>query len=634
MPFPSLLSIPKLLLVCAVALLFSLTPHQASWGGEEVHRHEVNGFPGCYVKVESIFGLTARQGSLPFRITFQNQSGADRSCSVKFVIADTNYGQGKIESSSSYRLTAKNNATMVRDVYVAVVPSFTSSGYVQIRFQSEIINLSPVKQDYRSVQTDTEFPTLAISSDLARRNLTALNDVVKKATGSGEFATSFLPDELPTDWQGYSSLDALLIDLPAWKAITELQRQTMLSWVRLGGRLDLYMDPGRSDLGAVPVSLNGIQFKDDHARLGLGEIYLQKYPIDNLPTSSIFDLYKTLPRAITALAEDYNDPSLDSDNSRSWSPEAAQDATSGGSLWPLLDEINVEQKSPVLAMIFLVLFAILVAPVNLYFFAGKERRQRLFITTPLISLTACLAITASIFLLDGIGGHGVRVVLADLQPGPKETHIYTTQEQLSRTGVMLATGFTRKQEYSINLLRLPNVPLNPFSDGRTEESSFSISGNRCDGPFFRSRSIQGYSLRALRSDRARIEQSGTENDMPVLVSALSTEIVEFYYIDSSSKAWAMPSGSAVGSGARIPLAKADDRLPPWVTDIIDQFGKTNRDRIRQMVEPNRFYAKASNPESFVLTTHPGITWRRTDLLLTGSTVLPSSSTSTTPPTQP
>ncbi len=617
-------------------MLFSLIAHRASWAGEEVHRHEVKGFPECYVKVESIFGLTARQGTLPFRITFQNQSGADRSCSVQFVITDTNYGREKIETSSSYRLSAKNNARMVRDVYVPVISSFKSSGYVQIRFQSEIINLSPVQQDYRSVQTDTEFPALAISSDLARRNLTTLNDAVRKAMGSGEFAVSFLPDELPTDWQGYSSLDALLIDLPAWKAITELQRQAILSWVHLGGRLDLYMDPAQSDLGAVPASLSGIRFKNDHARLSLGEIYLQKYPIDNLPTSSIFDLYKTLPRAITALAEDYRDPTLDSDNPRARRnariPETSQDATSGGSLWPLLDGINVEQSSPVLAMIFLVLFAILVAPVNLYFFAGKERRQRLFITTPLISLTACLAITASIFLIDGIGGHGVRVVLADLQSGPKETHIYTTQEQLSRTGVMLSTGFTRKQEYNINLLRLPNVPLNPFSDGRMEGSSFSITGNRCDGPFFRSRSIQGYSLRGLRSDRARIEQSGTENGIPILVSALSTKIVEFYYIDSSRKAWAIASGSTVGSGARIPLAKADNRLPPWVTDIIDQFGKTNRDRIRQMMEPNRFYAKVSNPESFVLATHPGITWRRTDLLLTGSTV--SSSSSTTTPTQP
>ena len=88
----------------------------------------------------------------------------------------------------------------------------------------------------------------------------------------------------------------------------------------------------------------------------------------------------------------------------------------------------------------LVLFGILVGPVNLFVLAKSGRRHRLFITTPLISLGASLLLILLIIFQDGFGGRGMRRVLMEVRPDAGQNAAFLHQEQIARTGILTGTA--------------------------------------------------------------------------------------------------------------------------------------------------------------------------------------------------
>ena len=111
----------------------------------------------------------------------------------------------------------------------------------------------------------------------------------------------------------------------------------------------------------------------------------------------------------------------------------------GGGSWKLRDAVAAPSLRALLVFGFIVAFGILVGPVNLYWLAGPKRRQRLFWTTPLISLAGSALLVALMILQDGVGGSGTRRVLAVMLP--EQNKLALVQEQISRTGVLLGRSF-------------------------------------------------------------------------------------------------------------------------------------------------------------------------------------------------
>ncbi|HRQ91205.1 MAG TPA: hypothetical protein PLA50_20615, partial [Bacteroidia bacterium] len=303
--------------------------------------------------------------------------------------------------------------------------------------------------------------------------------------------------------------------------------------------------------------------------------------------------------------------------------------------WSLFDRFGTKDFNPLFIFFLLIAFAILVAPVNLFYFAKAGRRHRLFITTPIISVATCLLIVAVIFFMDGVGGSGMRVVLADLQPSAGETRTYLTQEQVSRTGVMVNSGFEAPQPYDLNPVSLPASRFNPLTPYAQRSDFYDIAGAQFSGPFFRSRSEQGFSLRSVEPGRARIEYAGTEDGKPKLVSNLSQEITALQYRDADGALWRTPAGTRVGPGQTIPLERLEkETWPDWAMESAGFFSKSRQILVRRLqFDRHRYFAQVADPTAFALPTHPGIRWSETHLLLTGT---PSGATSsgTAPTPQP
>lgn len=574
------------------ALLAALLPPGVH-GGEQIFRHDYRDHPDTFVALESVFGAAAKQGALPFRITVRNHSGKARVWNVQ--MTEGNYGR-PLSTQATFRIEVENGAEAVREAILPFSPAFLAYDYRNLTI---VVTASGLPAETRShgEQTPQGFPVLAMSKALAQRSLTRLDEQVKSQNSNDPyFAKLFDPGHLPVDWLGYTGLDALLLDEPAWRSLSSAQRQALVAWVRTGGRLDLYgeseIDP--SSLG-LPLASTG-NAKATHS-LSLGLVALHTWDGQELP-DSVVDRYRGIPQAATALAGDYQRN------------------------WPLQADFGKKEFNPLFVFLLLLAFAILVAPVNLFYLARPGRRHRLFVTTPVISVGTCLLIVLLIFFIDGIGGKGVRVVLADLQPTAGETRLYTTQEQISRTGVMVSPGFETGRPYDLNPVQLPESHFNPFSRYGERKSTYEMGGGRYDGEFFRSRSEQGFLLRSADPSRARIEYRGEEEGTPVLVSNLAQEITALHYRDANGSTWALAAGIAAAPGQRIPLEKTKDteslKRLEWA-NAAAAFSSGTRKRVDALwSERNRFFAQVRDPDAFALPTHPGLSWEKTHLLLTGT----------------
>lgn len=559
------------------------------------------------VKVEAVFAPSTQQGSTPFRVTISNQSGKDRTWKVK--IGDSS--SRKLSTYIIESISVENGAIVTREIYLPQAPLFTSYAYGNVRVD---ITSPGLNQLARSVghQTNNDFPTLGISRPLARRSLQDLDDRVKKrASGDARFALPYLPEQLPINWRGYSSLDCLLIDLNSWEGLNDAQTRSLLEWVRMGGRLDVFVPESGKKLAVDDLEIDGVQTlpkATQSGQLSLGQVHLKKWDGDQLNLSIVNDYtqIEETPRRSIEL-ENYF-----------------------GSDWALRSEFGDRKFNPALILIPLIVFAIVVAPVNLFHFAKKGQRHRLFYTTPIISVAACLIIVVIIFLEDGLGGRGYRATLADIQSQPGEMRLYLTQEQVSRTGVMLQPGFDATAEMVMDPVKLPHSVFNPLSSSSNRNIAYHFYDQRYSGGFFRSRSEQGFSMRSSQPTRARIEikAAKTAANPPSLISSLPVVITSLYFRGADGKIWASPKNAVIAPGSPIPLEPSSSAAyKNWLMKSTESFSKALGNRILTLAEEReRYFAIPKSAGSFPIPSHPGIDWERELVVLTGMAMntLPSS----------
>lgn len=587
----------------------------------QILRHTYSNLGGTTVEVQSTFGVAARNGALPYRVIITNKSGSDRVWDAEF--REGNGGR-TLQTITTQRIEVRNGATVETEILLPLAPEFTAYSYRNVRTTITSPGLSEVSRN-TGYQTVTNIPTIAMSQRLAQRSLSSLDKAVKdRNSNDPRFASSYDPEKLSTDWRAYTALDYLLIDLQSWQQLEQSQRRAILEWVRLGGILDIFGTESSfsghdhsthfSDLGIE--GLYHTRSTNTYARLSLGLINLKKWDGREVSTGIIAD-YRSSPYRSKQLSEDY-------------------DAS-----WDLADDFGTREFNTALIFILLLIFAILVAPVNLFYFAGPGKRHRLFLTTPIISLAACLIVILIIFFSDGLGGRGYRIALADLQSGSGEMRLYLTQEQVSRTGVMLRTGFQNGLQPAIDPVNLRDSEFNTLKSGSSVNVTFRFDRERYNGGFFRSRSEQGFSLRNVEPTRARIEQDGTtEGGAPKLISSFPTTIENLVYQAPDGSFWKTPEKTAVAPGSPVPLEAIEkDAHKEWITEISGDFSDRMRKRIRFLAnEPGRFFAESSKASDLFLETHSGIDWETETLLICGNVLTngseptpPAATETSTPP---
>ncbi len=446
-------------------------------------------------------------------------------------------------------------------------------------------------------------PFLAMSSQLALKGWSVLADKFDKSaapapsgrSGSaiGFDATQVDIAKAPDDWRGYSGLSQLWMTEGEWSAMGGGAKAAMLEWVALGGRVVLFAedlsDALLDRLKVPPPGADGLR------RIGAGRVMMQQWDGKIFPGDEAFKL-----------ASDIKGDSV-----------PAQLAKYAGGSWNLRDAVAAPSLRAVLIFGFILGFGILVGPVNLFWFAGPKRRQRLFWTTPLISIAGSALLVALMILQDGIGGSGARRVLAVMLP--EHNKIALVQEQISRTGVLLGRSFAMGEPSWMQ-----QVPTDRSGSGFNPARSRGLQFRENDqrqrsGDWFTNRAVQAQVIEAVRPSRGHIEifPGAGENDPPSVLSSLGVTLANAFIVDDRRRYWRAEQVDTGEKKRMKPSSEGD--FTKWVqAAALHDMGPRPAAALDALSRlPGHAYAESAEAAKLAVGTLGSIRWNNDRIIFAG-----------------
>jgi len=567
------------------------------------------------IRITALVGKVPPSGYMPIRVHLRNNTKVSRSWSLNFTSTDTSYNDSGNEMRSDYDLPCEAKQSMVYDLLVPLTTSFMNdygSSTTELRVSASAPGFFSVGDSMSSEYTP-EWPSIMISESLANRNgsllTTAARDKLSRGSHGGmassiEFGGNFDPKEMSSDWRAYSGFDHCLLSENDWSELNPEEKSALLRWNRLGGGLLIYTTSASTDLATLGIP--DIERGPRSVQRSWGVVKVQDLP-SNLQmdaTTTVAQLATELPATMGSnrlkmLREDFS------------------------SSWPLQLQFGSKTAHVLFFILVLIAFGILVGPINLFVFAKSGQRHRLFITTPIISLGASLILVVLILLQDGFGGRGQRVVLMEVRSGDSENAAYLAQEQISRTGVLLSTGFKTSEPTLLSPVLLADSRWSRVTAGNDGGSSrftgeVQEDGLRVTGDWFKSRSEHGHYLETMRPTRGRIELRGSTGP-PVITSTFEFPLEEVIYTDEKGGHW---KASDVQQGTRTSMTLLDKNgFNSWKSVESAKFSERNQHRFAMTVGRRRHFV-ASTSEADGIDTLESMNWTKTHTVITGSVFTP------------
>jgi hypothetical protein len=213
---------------------------------------------------------------------------------------------------------------------------------------------------------------------------------------------------------------------------------------------------------------------------------------------------------------------------------------------------NFADAAPVLVTHYLlvaltiVLFGILVGPVNLFVFCNGPRRPNLLWVTPLLAFGSGLVILVFILLAEGIGGHGLTFRITQLVPDGK--FAVESEVDASVSGVLFQHDFELPNPAWI----LEYHAENPLQVG--DWGDFWQSGPRYSGEWFASRRAQALVAQTVAPSRAALHVApAADGQAPVLTSEYNDWMEKLFYLDDQGRYWKV---DRISDGQPTPLQPA------------------------------------------------------------------------------
>lgn len=404
---------------------------------------------------------------------------------------------------------------------------------------------------------------LGLESDLR----SALSGQVSGAPNLATVAVA----QLPADWRLWSSFAGVILPADEFAALDAARRAALRGWVGLGGQLFLMSSaPGAERSESV----------------GAGRIV-------TLPSTVAGGLGPALRTALNLYGETIALPDRES--------LFLKNTVLG-------EEIKIEAPDSSWVAIFLVIFAAIIGPANLFVFAPVPRRHRLFWTTPALALLGGLVLVVVIFFQDGLGGSGRRSALVVLLPGQNQAAVF--QEQAARTGFLPRRAFALDPEsvFAPLAVEAENLRFGVSSTASRDEA-------QAGGDWFRSRAVQAHVLRRLAPTRGRVEIAATAPDgAPIVESSLATVLREFVLQDAAGKLWSAPE---IPPGRRVTLTPAPREATLDFATLGGSAALLRAYGAATTAVPGRWSASGGETEVAPIATLPGIRWADTQIAYTG-----------------
>jgi hypothetical protein len=543
-----------------------------------------------HVEVLGLFSQPSRGGFFPVRVKIANNLDSNRSVQLRFE-SSVNY-DNRLQTKSAFNLAAPAGKTVTRDIMVPLCANPTS---YSINTSLSVEMSGSLGRSSNAIRADRapDSPEVLLSESLFTPNASALDaEAMKKSGhgyGAGSFAAKFDPKQLPSDWLAFSGFDSVLMTDNDWSNVPAGARNAILSWVNLGGQLVIYSSgsPSTASLGIPAETGHGIVHID---------IIGSNLKLEPNPTLARVTTNNPVRLRSVAIRSDFN------------------------SSWPLQVRFGSQAFHYGLFIAVLILFGILVGPVNLFVFAKSGQRHRLFITTPLISLAASLVLIILIILQDGFGGSGMRRILMEVRPDAGQNAAFLHQEQFSRTGILMGSRFSVDPACHFTPVPIAASRWARYTDRYDTRGAFNLQpgGGKMEasGDWWQSRSEHGHALSAVVPTRGRIERTATPG---TLVSTFGFQIETLYFLDENNQ-W--HRAEAIATGKPFTLTPVDPTMAePALANEANAFSTRNRMLLeRAKNRPGHFVAITSQAPG--IDTHTGIRWQETRTVITGPVVTP------------
>lgn len=555
------------------------------------------------VSLKSPFSTPPFSGYIPIRATISNETSSTRDWHFEATLSTQLRDSCSFEFNQT--LTVPPHAERNFDLLIPVSTYYaygSSSTYRRAAFSGYVSGYGFADATIRGQIGDSSYasvylPYTLFSPELYLRSWPVLNQQAlneKAALNGGEADLTMLP----ADWRAYSGVVFFFITAEEFSKLPANVEQSILRWVSLGGQLRLYHINAlpRSEYRYGSLRIDPSADQNHRFAYGEGEITFGTWDGRELAGDEIQFLRNSVnsTSAIFTLPNNFLGRSAIT--------------------WQFLQAVPKIQLAPLFTAVLLallVVYAIIVGPVNLFVFANRSSRLHLFFTTPLISGLAAIGLAALLILREGVGGWGLQTTGVLLIPEAQTAIV--RQEQLSRTALLFNTDFPLSPE--VNILPLP------AADYQCSGMHYWRANGQAGGDWFTNRSLQAHLVQASVPTRAQVTFiPGSGSKPPELFSSINATLETIYLADASGNYF---RAANVGPGQRVPMQAVNKtEFREWVTDSILPLSGFNLQRSFDVwrTKPNVFFAFTKAPTEFRQETLPALDWRAQNTVFYGSLV--------------
>jgi hypothetical protein len=578
-------------LLAALSLLLPGTV----WAGTFLPAPPTDPASGIRVSITSYFSEPPIAGMVPLQVRIENGSRREGRWELRFS-SRQNWPQDQLESRHELQVEAGGDRTFEilvpqvprpATVYMTRLLQLLVSGPGMGGRETTLFSRTYTPSTHAPPRSAARPPASAPYAGMSQALHAANWDPLEKdlaAAGNALIGSRFDPALLPSSWQAYSAFASFWMTDEEWRALAGGPRRAILEWVGLGGFLQIAAPasaPPGSDLPPIGQS----------SRRGFGQI-----AVVARDGARLADL-----AAAKAVLLDER-PALHSQ----------ADHYDGWSLAGLVGQPSLPVKRIVL---FLAGYGLVLTPLNLFLCHRSGRRDRLFWTTPLISLVVAGGLAALILFQDGTGGDGRRFTAVFVSP--EDHQAFVVQEQVARTGALLSGSFASAEPLLVACLSLePRAGGFPYAAAaRGHARSYGVDALRYTGDWFTNRSVQGHLVETVRPTRARLEVEQRPGSSPEVRSTFGGTLDELFLVDANGSVW---RGHAVVAGRPVALSESTlaDFESWWMLGLAGAGA-----RGRALLEPmsgltGHFFARASGEGP--IETSRAVRWQQEQLLLVGT----------------
>lgn len=541
--------------------------------------------PGSKIEIElsQDFEVLPASSAVPLHITVHNNTNRNGTWRFTANSGGGYFGISGIEAALNVSVGPGETRTTA-----FVVPSLPNVGYKLVRVVG-----TGVKGSVGHFLNRSSFGSgpasqfLAMSRDLSSRSWETLR---KKVIARNAFCgTQFDVADLAPDWRGFAGVEWMAMSAFEWKQLAPDVRSAIRQWVGQGGRLMVAVRD------TTEIDWSGFHLASEAGPLGYGFGDVRAAIWDGKEVSA-----DVLAGPIVSGA----------------ALSARLAAETNSAQWPMLAALGQLKPDVPLILSFVIAFAALVGPVNLFVFAPAARRHRMFWTTPLISLGGSFALMGVIFLQEGIGGKGGRFTLVRLFPEDHEELVL--QDQVSRTALLPWSGFELKDDGLVLPIRLGGV--------QEHRNTVVVEGRSYSGDWFRNRSIQAQQLATVRCTRAALTLLGRDaSGAPRVVSSFENTLEKLIIVFEDGGLW---RGENVRTGEIATLHPVDRSTSArlWKEAVAPARQPSMRQGLESLTRSpdvngrppaGRFFATFSNAKGEAMETLRSIRWAEDRVVVLG-----------------